>query len=493
MLKKLEKKSIAFAGLVVTPNIAFNDVYISRGCPGEKLRIIMNTPKKNIFDEGLLGNDAEVGSRDRGRPQRRICMVSYSNYDTDNRVMRYAEALAGRGDQVDVLVVKGNRDQANTEKIRGVSVLRIFKRPSKNQQSKVAYLQPILKFWAVSSVRLSWRYLKHRYDLVHVHNLPDFLVFTAWLPRLTGAKVILDIHDIVPEFFLSKFGAPENSTMVSNLKRIERWSARFSNHVIISNHLWLKPFTSRSAPEHKCSVFINYVNRNVFYRRESSRRRDRCIIMFPGGLQWHQGLDIAIRAMPAVLKRIPGAEFHIYGDGNMKDGLVALTRELGLTETVRFFDPRPVSEIAEVMSQADLGVVPKRADSFGNEAYSTKIMEFMSLGVPMVVSSTKVDRYYFNDSIVRFFESGNPDALAEAIVEVLQNDELRRRMIANALEYADQNSWQRRQGDYLKLVDDLIENRPVQLGGSQTGTAPDANSGREGRAAVTEAERLAVT
>ena len=130
---------------------------------------------------------------------------------------------------------------------------------------------------------------------------------------------------------------------------------------------------------------------------------------------------------------------------------------------MRFFDPRPVSEIAEVMSQADLGVVPKRADSFGNEAYSTKIMEFMSLGVPLVVSSTKIDRFYFNDSVVRFFESGNPDALAEAIVEVLQNDELRRRMIANALEYAEQNSWQRRQGDYLELVDALIENRPVAV------------------------------
>ena len=111
------------------------------------------------------------------------------------------------------------------------------------------------------------------------------------------------------------------------------------------------------------------------------------------------------------------------------------------------------------MSRADLGVVPKRADSFGNEAYSTKIMEFMSLGVPMVVSSTKIDRYYFNDSIVRFFESGNPDALAKAIVEVLQNDELRRCLITNALEYADKNSWQRRQGNYLELIDSLIEGR----------------------------------
>jgi glycosyltransferase involved in cell wall biosynthesis len=288
----------------------------------------------------------------------------------------------------------------------------------------------------------------------------------------------------MPEFYASKFHKEGGVFGVRILKMIERASARFADHIIISNHLWLKPFVSRSAPEQKCSVFINHVNQSLFYRRQHVGNGDKHTIMFPGGLQWHQGLDIAIRAMPEVLRKIPTAEFHIYGDGNMKDEWVKLTRDLGLTETVHFFDPRPVSEIAEVMSQADLGVVPKRADSFGNEAYSTKIMEFMSLGVPVVASDTKIDRHYFNDSVIRFFESGNPASLAEAIVEVLQNNEQRRRMIANALEYADQNSWQRRQGDYLELVDSLIENRSFISSGAKNGSAIPAAP------AVTETKSL---
>jgi glycosyltransferase involved in cell wall biosynthesis len=100
--------------------------------------------------------------------------------------------------------------------------------------------------------------------------------------------------------------------------------------------------------------------------------------------------------------------------------------------------------------------VPKRADSFGNEAYSTKIMEFMSLGVPAVVSKTKIDQFYFNDSVVRFFESGNVEALAAAMLDVLQNPELRARMVNNASAYSDLHSWKRRKADYLKIVDDLI-------------------------------------
>ena len=107
------------------------------------------------------------------------------------------------------------------------------------------------------------------------------------------------------------------------------------------------------------------------------------------------------------------------------------------------------------MASADLAVVPKRADSFGNEAYSTKIMEFMSIGVPVVVSDTRVDRHYFDDSVVRFFPSGNPDALADAMFNVLTDATTRRAMVDAAFEYVDRNCWDRRKQAYLRLVDSL--------------------------------------
>src|SRR5258707_6063263 len=140
----------------------------------------------------------------------------------------------------------------------------------------------------------------------------------------------------------------------------------------------------------------------------------------------------------------------------MKPQLVALAEKLGLNRSVRFFNPVSLRAIARVMANADLGVVPKRADSFGNEAYSTKIMEFMSLGVPVVVSSTRVDRHYFDESVVRFFESGNDEELAEAMYEVLTDGSLRDSMVRNANEYVERHSWERHKSRYLQLVDTLI-------------------------------------
>ena len=397
---------------------------------------------------------ARVKPLNTNRKHRRVCMLTYSYYLGDTRVTRYAEALAERGDHVDVVALRGPLELRLRETFGNIDLFRIQRREIK-EKSKLSYLLPLLRFLAASSWRIARKHARQPYDLVHIHNVPDFLVFAAWWPKLNGTKVILDIHDIVPEFFGSKFAVPNKSLTIRLLKVMERASASFADHVILPNHLWLEKYTSRSAPPEKCSVMINHAERQIFSPRLRTRNDGKIVILFPGGLQWHQGLDIAIRAFKRISVELPHAEFHIYGEGSMKDNLVALSNELGLDGKVRFFDLVPVRQIAEVMANADLGVVPKRADSFGNEAYSTKIMEFMSLGVPVVVSNTKIDRYYFDDSVVRFFESGNPDALAEAMLDVLRDGESRRQMVARASDYAVRNSWEPRKADYLKLVDSL--------------------------------------
>jgi glycosyltransferase involved in cell wall biosynthesis len=240
---------------------------------------------------------------------------------------------------------------------------------------------------------------------------------------------------------------------------MEKVSAAFADHIILSNHLWLEKYAARSARCEKCSVFINHVDERLFHPRPQHKRGDKPVVIFPGGLQFHQGVDIAIRAIGELRRRLPEVELHIYGDGNMKPNLVRLAEELKLNSCVRFFNPVPIRDIAGIMAEADLGVVPKRADSFGNEAYSTKIMEFMSVGVPVVVSSTKIDRHYFDDSVVCFFTSGDVGALAGAMYEVLTNEKRRLAMVTCGADYVRRNGWEKRKGDYLRLVDSLCSQR----------------------------------
>jgi glycosyltransferase involved in cell wall biosynthesis len=241
--------------------------------------------------------------------------------------------------------------------------------------------------------------------------------------------------------------------------------------VIVSNHLWLDDFARRSARPEKCSVFINNVDSGIFYPRPRTRTDGRRIIMFHGSFSRHQGVDLVVQALPAILRDVPAAEFHLYGGGAEERNLVALARELGVEHAVKFNGGVALDEIPQIIANADVGVVAKRADSFGNRAYSTKILEFMSQSVPVVLSKTEIDSYYFDDSTVRFFESGNVAELANALIDVLTDHSLRDRLVQQALVYAARNSWESRKHEYHHLVDSLIETGRAQ-GFSTAAAAP---------------------
>jgi glycosyltransferase involved in cell wall biosynthesis/peptidoglycan/xylan/chitin deacetylase (PgdA/CDA1 family) len=404
----------------------------------------------NCADDGLITHDKRLNTH----TGRRICMPSYSYYDSDNRVRRYAETLVREGHSVDIISLR-RKGQARNEIINGVHVARIQLRSKQKEDRPIVYLLKILLFLLRSGAIISARHLRERYDLVHAHNIPDFIVFSALVPKMLGCKVILDIHDIVPELYVSKFAIHEKSGIFKGLCAIEKLSASFADHVIISNDLWKKTVTDRSVPESNCSVLINYPDSSIFRRSPDCTEEGKEIILYPGSLNQHQGLDIAIGAFALVADQLPKAEFHIYGEGPSKGMLIDRVLQAGLEKRVLFKDPIPTDKIAEMMRGAKLGVVPKKAEFFGNQAFSTKIMEFMAVGVPVIVSDTEIDRYYFNDSLVLFFKSGDVQDLARKMVLMMTDEELRRTFIRNSGEFIKGQCWDVKKSQYLDLVERL--------------------------------------
>lgn len=388
----------------------------------------------------------------------RVCHLAYTFHQSDNRVMRYVRTLAARGDTVNVIALRPAGAPWRIDE-DGVTIYQIQRR-STTERAAWVYLLKLLWFWFKSMLVISWLQLRRRYDVVHVHNVPDFLVFAAWLPKLMGAGLILDIHDMMPELYAGKFAAGGPSAAFGALAAIERLSCRFVDHVIASNDLWLDTLNKRSAPADKCTAFINYPDTTLF--RPSVTRKSQStpfVFLYPGSLNHHQGVDLAVSAFAAVRHQMPGAELHIYGRGPALPMLHELIRSLALDDAIRIKDFLPSVQIAKVMGDASVGVVPKRADGFGNEAFSTKILEFMACGVPVVVARTRVDEYYFSRDVLTFFEAGNVESLAAALLDVYRSPIDAKRKATAALTLARSMSWQTKSPDYRSLVDSVAEQR----------------------------------
>jgi glycosyltransferase involved in cell wall biosynthesis len=383
-----------------------------------------------------------------------VCMLTYSFYESDNRVRRYAETLVRRGESVDVISLR-RKGQGVHNELNGVRIFRLQERV-RDERGRSAYLFRILKFFCRSLWDLSAKHVRRSYQLIHVHSVPDFEVFAALIPKLAGAKIILDIHDIVPELYASKFGVSRDSITFKSLVLAERAASSFADHVIISNDLWRETLISRSVPPAKCTTILNYPDEHIFCCNKVERDDSKFIFLYPGTLNLHQGLDLAVEAIERIKDKAPRAELHIYGDGPARPMLDKQVKDLRLEDRVHFKAPVSLDDIPSVMACADVGIIPKRNNNFGGDAFSTKTLEFMRLGVPIIVARTRIDQHYFDDTLVRFFEPESIDDLADAMLNMVEDGTFRTQLAKKALDFVGQFSWDVKKSVYLDMVDSLV-------------------------------------
>jgi glycosyltransferase involved in cell wall biosynthesis len=289
-----------------------------------------------------------------------------------------------------------------------------------------------------------------------VHSVPDFEIFAAVFQKLFGSKLILDIHDLVPELFTSKFNSKKDGFFFKLLLLIEKLSCAFAHHVIIANDIWGQRLVQRSVPQNKCTVIMNYPDLNIFKNQDGTKEKNKFLLVYPGSLNKHQGIETAIRAVSRLKDKIPTIHFSIYGSGTDESYFKDLVRELKLEGVVSFHGVISIEKVPEVMAQADVGVEPKLANGFSDEAFSTKILEFMTLNVPLVVSSTTVHKYYIDDSLVLYHEPGNVNDLADKILRLYNNKELRQQLVRDSGRFIKDFTWNEKNELYLNVIKKIV-------------------------------------
>lgn len=380
----------------------------------------------NIADSTGPSSTCEVLTGERTGPEyrhlrgKRAGIVVFSAYPFDPRPRRTADALVRQGMSVDYICA-ANGKAPWRETANGLNVFRV---PIEHQRGgKLAYAYQYSAFILASAVILAARSRRRPYDLIYINNMPDVLVVSALLPKMLGAKVILDLHDPMPELMAAIFAKDPNSKSIRLMKWLEKWSMARAHQILTPNKACQRIFAARSCPEEKIVVVMNSPDESIFPLRPVYPRpalnRNSCqpfVVMYHGTLVERNGLDVAVEAFASVRTKIPGAQLRIYGKATpFLEMVMQSARERGLEQNVLHLGEKPLEQIVAAIDSCDVGIIPNRRNPFTNINTPARIFEYLARGKPVIAPRTPGIQDYFDEGSLVFFDAGNAEELARRI------------------------------------------------------------------------------
>ncbi len=382
--------------------------------------------------------------------KKRVCMPVFSYYPFDQRVRRDAEALLENGYEVDIICLKDEGEE-NFGTYNGVNAYRLPLVHRRGGYLRYCYNYGMLFLFMFLTLNSLDR--KKHYDVVHVHSLPDFLVFIAVLQKLRGKKIILDLHEVMPEIYAARFNKDMNAFLVKMVCFLERISTAFADRVITVNDVRKDVIINRGVPSQKIVVIMNApdeklsVKKDLKAFKERLGLKDKFVSVFVGGINSERNLEVVLKAMAIVKEEVPNIFFiifgHTYGHAGerYKNELKALADNLGLGENVYFGGQLPGEDVASYMELAHFGIVSYVVNPMTELAMPNKVFEYTAASNPIISCRLKGIHALLGDKAAIYYEPENETDLAEKIKWMYNNRNEAKRLMENARNIYEKHNW----------------------------------------------------
>jgi glycosyltransferase involved in cell wall biosynthesis len=395
------------------------------------------------------------------QPGFEIVHLAFTAFPADVRVKREALAAVATGRTVCVVAIAGNGALAE-EAIGPLQVVRVP--GAKSRRGLFRYLSEYIAFvWRCRRL-LATDTRFQRVRIVHVHTLPDFLVWAATPARRRGARVILDMHEIFPEFALARFPGLIGRAAYAIARLIERQARRRADVTITVNRPIAELLATRE-PGRRGGERIVLVHNSADpselgpLRVPDGRKAGdgRLALIYHGTLTHLYGLDIAIRGVARAIQDGVQVHFSILGDGPERNSLMLLVRELGAGGCITFEDPIPAQALRERLTSAEAGVVPTRLDAMTRYSLSNKLLEYVHLGMPVLAASLPSYAAYLRSDAAWFWTPGDAESLARTITRfAAATAEERRTRAAQAQADVKDIAWDRERDRLIETYERLL-------------------------------------
>ncbi len=382
-----------------------------------------------------------------------ILHLVYGHYPADTRVKRELSALRATGHERAVIALRSAGEDA-TQRVDGVVAIRV--RGRKSRGGFLSYLLEYGDFVLRCRRLIASHPALARVQVVHVHTLPDFLLWAALPARRRGARVVLDMHEIFPEFARAKFPGFLGSAIGALAQRLERWARRRADLTITVNRPIDELLAARPASATEQRIVVhNTADPEDFGRPgvPSGAVGAPLQLVYHGTLTHLYGLDIAIRA---VCQASGQPRLTLIGDGPERERLEALARSLD-ARGVTFESPITQPALATRLIRFHAGVVPTRLNGMTRYSLSTKLLEYVHLGIPVLAARLPSYERYFHDDALWYW---NPDDLAD-LARVIQqfahaSDSERAARVQRAREAIVELAWPRQRDTLLGAYAGLL-------------------------------------
>ncbi len=283
-------------------------------------------------------------------------------------------------------------------------------------------------FWAYFAVKR--QYKKNPYDIIHLHG--DFAEahFGGKLSKKLGIPAILTIHAGLNKKLLK----PENKKYFENIKKI----------ICVSQDI-AEEFKYMDVSADKISVISSGINLEEFDRVKDGNIEDikneysHSIIISVGVLRINKGFNFLIDAFKKIAELFSKTTLLIVGDGPERDKLKQLTEGIsGIT----FLGKISHDDVVKYLKAADVFVLASISTSGDREGTSTSIMEAMAAGLPIITTLVGGNSYLVKENENGLLvEEKDSEALAKAMIKLINDENLRQKMKEKNLEDIKQKDW----------------------------------------------------
>ncbi len=404
----------------------------------------------------------------------------------DRRVWLECQALTRRGFDVSVICPKGPGDAA-LEVIDGVRIHKY--RPAPEAAGLVGYLYEFVYSWLRTAL-LSRRVWKRRpFQILQACNPPDTYWLLARMWKRREVKFVFDQHDLNPELYLSRFGAPQGlggKVQLAGLRWLERMTYRTADHVISTNESYKRIAVSRG---HRDPADVTVVRSGPDTRvmrpvlpRPDAPRRERHSLVYLGIMGPQDGVETILDVMVELVHRRgrTDVEATLLGFGDCLKDLQLRSIALGLEDVVTFTGRAGAEMIAEHLSAAEVGLCPDHKTPLNDVSTMNKTMEYMAYALPSVSFDLVETRVSGQDSCL-YVADGDVAAFADAVERLLDDRELRVSMALRARSRVCASlDWQPQAEAYVGVHECLAGRLPSTIGAA----GADADAGSAGQSYV---------